>query len=144
MDIGYKVFDLAPSHFPQNHFDQDPTKTLEENKKALADYLEAEKQSSILDNKDVDGLILEIAIKQGYSLNYTTTKSSEFADNEVYLVRDGDKKMLVCCDDVFEKKSIENLSKFPETNLIVLKSSLDTDTKWKIEQKITPDRLFVF
>ena len=144
LDTGYKVFSLAPSNFPQNAFDQDPSKSEAENLQALQDYLDAEAQTSLLEETDVDSLILEIALKQGFSLHYQATRLTEFPDNTVYRVQDGDRQLLVCPDPDFQASSVEVLEQFPQTNLIVLKSALDTDTKWKIEQKITSDRLFTY
>lgn len=143
-DIGFKVLGLADSHFPENTFDQDPELSTEENLKNLEVYIQKESQSLLLDTKVIDGLILEIALKQGYDLSFVTTKVDTFKSNTIYLIEDETQKMLLCLDDAISKATVENLDNYQETNFVCLKSSLDTTNKWNIENTITKDRLFIF
>jgi adenine-specific DNA-methyltransferase len=143
LDIGFRVLTLADSHFPENTFNQDPELSEAENLASLENYIQKEMQYSLLDVDDVDGLTLEIALKQGFDLGYTATKITDFKSNTVYLIVDESQKMLLCLDTAITKETVENLNNHLEINFVCLKSALDTTNKWNIERIITKDRLFV-
>lgn len=94
LDLGFKVFKLAPSFFPENQFTPDPEKTEEENIKALDEYLEKTK-SQMKFEFDEEELLFEILLKDGFKLNFTKELISEIKENKVYKVMDGDKEALV-------------------------------------------------
>jgi adenine-specific DNA-methyltransferase len=69
---------------------------------------------------NIDELITEILIKNGFKLNYTLTKQEEFKKNEILLATDGDKGSLICLDVIFADETVEHFKTNIDQKLIVL------------------------
>ncbi len=71
LDIGFRLLELAKSHFPQNTFTPHPEKTEAENIKALEDHLAAAAQLRLFEEDEFHDVVTEIALKNGFGLFYT-------------------------------------------------------------------------
>jgi adenine-specific DNA-methyltransferase len=128
--LGFKVFQLVKSNFPRTEFKPDPNKSDEENLEALKEYIkEKERQQTFKFN--LDDLLTEILLKQGFLLNFTYEQKGEFTHNQIFHATDGEKKTLICLDEDLKLETIEQLK---ETNqkFICLERALDTTKKWNL------------
>jgi adenine-specific DNA-methyltransferase len=132
LDLGFKVFKLAPSFFPENQFTPDPEKTEEENIKALDEYLEKTK-SQMKFEFDEEELLFEILLKDGFKLNYTKKLIGEINKNKVYKVMDGEKEALICLDDSIENSTLKILEGMKDMRFICLERAVDTTKKWNLK-----------
>ncbi|HRI06012.1 MAG TPA: site-specific DNA-methyltransferase [Candidatus Dojkabacteria bacterium] len=131
-DLGFKVFTLSPSYFPENLFTPDPEKTEEENKKALAKYIE--EASTQLEFKfDEFDLMYEVLLKDGFTLNFKAGKLSEFPKNNIYKVTDGEKHALVTLDPDLKDETLQKLQSYTEERFICLERAVDTTKKWNLQ-----------
>lgn len=131
-DLGFKVFTLSPSYFPENLFTPDPEKTEEENKKALARYIE--EASTQLEFKfDEFDLMYEVLLKDGFTLNFKAEKLSEFTKNSIYKVTDGDKKAYVTLDSDLKDETLQKLKFYTEERFLCLERAVDTTRKWNLQ-----------
>ncbi|MBU1088361.1 site-specific DNA-methyltransferase [Patescibacteria group bacterium] len=76
LDVGFKVFKLSKSHFPENTFTPDPEKSHKENLKALETYIKKATLQKTLFKNSID-LIYEIALKDGFELTLKIKKIKE-------------------------------------------------------------------
>jgi len=132
LDLGFKVFKLAPSFFPENQFTPDPEKTEEENIEALDKYLEKIKSQTKFEF-DEEELLFEILLKDGFKLNFTKELIGEIKENKVYKVMDGDKEALVCLDDSIDSATLKILEKMKDMRFICLERAVDTTKKWNLK-----------
>ncbi|MXW32307.1 MAG: site-specific DNA-methyltransferase [Rhodothermaceae bacterium] len=70
-DVGFRVYRLTESYFPENRFKFDPSKSEKENIASLREHLEVASQSRIFDENEIADIITEISLKNGYGLFYT-------------------------------------------------------------------------
>ncbi len=130
-DLGFKVFTLSPSYFPENLFTPDPEKTEEENKKALAKYIE--EASTQLEFKfDEFDLMYEVLLKDGFTLNFKAEKLPEFTKNNIYKVTDGEKHAYVTLDGDLKDETLQKLQSYTEERFICLERAVDTTKKWNL------------
>ena len=141
-DTGFRVLELAKSHFPSNTFAPDPDKTEEENIKALEDHLKAAAQLRLFEEDEFNGVVTEIALKNGFGLFYTLERLHDFTSNAVYILTGNDKEALLCLDAHLDGATIVALTAFGEQQLIVLKAALDTTRKFEL-QTAFKDNLWV-
>lgn len=131
-DVGFKVFTLSPSYFPENLFTPDPEKTEEENKKALAKYIE--EASTQLEFKfDEFDLMYEVLLKDGFTLNFKAEKLSDFTKNNIYKVTDGEKHAYVTLDGDLKDDTLQKLLSYTEERFICLERAVDTTKKWNLQ-----------
>lgn len=131
-DLGFKVFTLSPSYFPENLFTPDPEKTEEENKKALAKYIE--EASTQLEFKfDEFDLMYEVLLKDGFTLNFKAEKLPEFTKNNIYKVTDGEKHAYVTLDGDLKDETLQKLQSYTEERFICLERAVDTTKKWNLQ-----------
>lgn len=135
IDTGFRVYRLSESHFPENLFKSDPDKSEAENLEALKAHIEKASQSSLFDEFDIEDIITEISLKNGYGLFFTLEQiKGEFADNTVYRLDGNGKDALLCLDPALKEKTIETLTaKHAEDQLIVTKQALDTAKTWTLQ-----------
>lgn len=133
LDVGFKVFKLATSHFPENTFAPDPDKSDEQNKKALEEYIKKAISQKSLFRDGVTDLVYEIALKDGFELTLKMEKVKEFDKNTVYRVTDNHKEALVCVDDSLEDATIRQLEKHKDSRFICLHTSVNTTKKWNAQ-----------
>jgi len=133
IDTGFKVFKLTYSHFPENLFTPDPDKSEEENVAAFNKYLQKVDQQVMFDFED-DKLLYEIALKDGFNLNFKIETLSEFDKNKVVKINDDVKEALVCLDQVIADTTVELLQQYKEKRFICLKRAVDTTKKWNLQQ----------
>lgn len=142
LDIGFRLLELAKSHFPQNTFTPDPEKTEAENIKALEDHLAAAAQLRIFEEDEFYGVVTEIALKNGFGLFYTLERLDTFTANAVHRLTGNDKSAILCLDGQLDGGTIEALKEHSDDQLIVLKASLDTTKKFEL-QTAFQDNLWV-
>ena len=141
-DGGFRVFSLKPSHFPQNTFSPDPEKSEEENIRALEVHLKAAAQLRLFAEDDFQGVVTEIALKNGFGLFYSLDQLETFDANAVYQLSGNDKSAILCLDAQLDGKTIEALKAHSDDQLIVLKAALDTTKKFEL-QTAFQDNLWV-
>ena len=132
LDKGFKVFKLVKSHFPRTEYAPEPDKTAEENVAALREYISV-KEAQLYSPLNKDRLITEILIKNGFQLNITQAKQTEFKKNDIQLVSDGRKEALICLDYDIHDDTVEYFKKNKDRKLIVLERALDTTKKWNLK-----------
>lgn len=133
--LGFKVFKLVKSNFPRVEYSPDPNKSEEENVDALKKYIR-NKEAQLRTVFNQDELITEILIKNGFKLNYTLTKQSQFAKNEVFLAVDGEKETLLCLDGTLDEETVDYFKTHTHQKLIVLERALDTTKKWNLKHSL--------
>ncbi|MFA6446698.1 MAG: site-specific DNA-methyltransferase [Patescibacteria group bacterium] len=133
VDTGFKVFRLARSLFPQNLFEINPDMTEEQKTKAWEEYLEKSKQAHLFDFKP-DELLVEIALKDGFDLNFKAEPIKEFKKNKVLDVSDGEKAALICLDENIQEDTIKGLEPYKERRFICLERAVDTTSKWNLKR----------
>ena len=143
LDAGFRVFQLSQSNFPENTFNPDPSKSEEENLKALESHLAAAAQKSIFDDDSFGSVVTEIALKFGFGLFYQTRHLAEdYPRNAVYRIDGNEKGALLCLDDDLHGETIEALKAHGDEQLIVAKSALDTTKKFELHNAFK-DNLWV-
>jgi adenine-specific DNA-methyltransferase len=140
-DIGFKVLRLSKSIFPQNLFEVDPDMTEAQKVKAWEEYLEKSKQSHLFDFKP-DELLVEIALKDGFNLNFKAEALKRFKKNKVLEVSDGEKTALVCLDENIQEDTIKDLESYKERRFICLERAVDSTRKWNLK-RMFGDNLWV-
>jgi adenine-specific DNA-methyltransferase len=128
---GFKVFKLGQSNYPENTFEFDPDKSESENKIAFDNYLKKAKQYSLFeDDENQIDVVFENIIKEGFSLN---SKISEvkIGNNNVFVVEDGGRKLLICLDRKVDNSTIKILtgSEYKNQVFICIDQALDDTDK---------------
>jgi adenine-specific DNA-methyltransferase len=141
VDIGFKVLRLAKSLFPQNLFEIDPDMTEKQKVKAWEEYLEKSKQAHLFDFKP-DELLVEIALKDGFDLNFKAEPVKGFKKNKVLDVSDGAKTALVCLDENIQEDTIKDLESYKERRFICLERAVNSTRKWNLK-RMFGDNLWV-
>ena len=131
-DIGFKVFTLSPSYFPENLFTPDPEKTEEENKKALAKYIK-EASTQLEFEFDEFDLLYEVLLKDGFALNFKAEKLTEFTKNNIYKVTDGEKRAYVTLDGDLKDETLQKLQDYTKERFLCLERAIDTTKKWNLQ-----------
>lgn len=132
LDLGFKVFTLAPSFFPENQFTPDPEKSEEENIKALNEYLKKVKDQMKFTFEEEE-LLYEIAVKDGFKLTFEKQIIEEIKENKVYKISDGEKEALVCLDDSITNTTLKILESMKDIRFICLERAVDTTKKWNLK-----------
>lgn len=132
LDLGFKVFKLAPSFFPENQFTPNPEKTEEENLQDLNEYLEKAK-SQMKFEFDEEELMFEILLKDGFKLNFSKEPIKEIGKNKVYKITDGEKEALICLDDSIDDSTLKILEEMKDMRFICLERAVDTTKKWNLK-----------
>lgn len=129
-DDGFKVFKLSESNYPENAFEFDPNKSEEENKKTFEGYLIKAKQSKLFDDTEVIDVVYENIVKEGLSLN-SKISETKLGENNVYIVSDGERRLLVCFDKKIDDKTVNELTgkDYKGKIFICLDNALDDSAK---------------
>jgi adenine-specific DNA-methyltransferase len=130
--LGFKVFKLAKSSFPRVEWAPDVDKTDEENIVSLKQYID-EKEAQLKTLFNQDELLTEILLKNGYQLNYTVVKQTEFEKNDIFLATDGIKTTLICLDGVIDMDTVTYFKKHTDKKFICLERALDTTKKYNLK-----------
>ena len=127
---GFKVFKLTESNYPENTFEFDPTKSEDENKKAFENYLAKAKQAKLFDDVKATDVVYENIVKEGLSLN-SKIEETKIGKNEVYVVSDGERQILVCLDKKIDDKTVSDLTSkdYKSKIFICLDNALDDSAK---------------
>jgi adenine-specific DNA-methyltransferase len=133
IDVGFKVYRLSKSLFPHNLFEVDPEMTEEQKTKAWEVYLEKAKQAHIFDYK-LDELLVEVALKDGFDLNFKSEPIKEFKRNKVLKISDEDKSAIVCLDETIHEDTVKGLEAYKDQRLICLERAVDTTSKWNLRR----------
>lgn len=138
--LGFKVFKLVKSNFPRVEWAPDVDKTEEENIVLLKKHI-TDKEAQMVTLFSKNGLISEILLKNGFQLNYKTSKQEQFTKNEILLATDGLKETLICLDDAIATETVDyfrNLANAENSakvipKLICLERALDTTKKYNLK-----------
>ena len=133
IDTGFRVYRLTDSHFSQNFFVHDATKSEAENMAALDAYLKTHSQKELFSATAFNDIVTEIALKNGYGLFYTLEKQTTFSRNKVYRLSGNDKAALLCLDDTLHEATVEALLEHSDEQLILPSHALDTTKKWTLQ-----------
>ncbi len=127
---GFKVFRLGASNYPENNFEFDPDKSEDENKKAFTSYLVKAKQSSLFDDENGLDVVYENIVKEGFSLN-SVIEERKLGKNNLYIVKDGERKIHICLDKTVDKDTIKELSdrNYKDSVFICIDNALDDTGK---------------
>ncbi|OGC81165.1 hypothetical protein A2943_00750 [Candidatus Adlerbacteria bacterium RIFCSPLOWO2_01_FULL_51_16] len=130
IEATFKTFKLAESNYPENAFEFDPTKSEEENKKTFESYLAKAKQAKLFDDTKAVDMVYENIVKEGLSLN-SKVNETKLGKNDVYVVSDGEKRLLVCLDKKIDDKTVSELTgkNYKGKVFICLDSALDDSAK---------------
>jgi adenine-specific DNA-methyltransferase len=142
LDLGFKVFTLSKSYFPENLFVSDPDKTEEENRKELERYLkDVSKQLDF--NFDEFDLMYEVLLKDGFNLNFKLEKLPEFTKNNIYKVTDSEKEAYITLDSELKEDTLEKLQKFTDSRFLCLERALNTTKKWNLQNMFGSNLLVI-
>ena len=135
IDTGFRVYRLTDSYFPENLFKSDPDKSEAENLAALKRHLEIASQANLFDEKDLDDIITELSLKNGYGLFFTLTPlHDDFPENKVYRLSGHDRNVLLCLDAELKQGTVETLTaNHTEDQVILSKYALDTAKNWTLQ-----------
>lgn len=136
-DSGFKVYRLRKSTFPRVEFTPDTAKTREENIEALKRYI-ADKEATMFPQIERDVIIDEVLMKNGFMFDRTVVKAAEFAENEVFRVRDSFKVALVCLDPAIRPNTVAWFQQHKTEPFICLELALDTTAKWNLRNALGP------
>lgn len=129
--IGFKVFKLGASNYPENNFDFDPEKSEAENQHAFRNYLAKAKQYKLFadDNNQID-IVYENIIKEGLSLN-SKVDETKIGKNSFFIAQDFDRKLYVCLDQKIESETVKALTgtDYKDRVFICLDQALDDTAK---------------
>jgi adenine-specific DNA-methyltransferase len=136
LDTGFRVYRLTDSHFPQNNFVHDITKSDAENKAVLDAYLAKGVQPTpLLPELSLPDIITEISLKNGYGVFFTLTRlNAAFPHNALYELDGNDKTALICLDESLHESTTQALTDHSERQLFLNRHALDTATKWVLHQ----------
>lgn len=141
-DRGYKVFRLTYSNFLENLFAPDPNKTEEENIKAFDAYIDKAEQTALFD-LEPEKLLYEIALKDGFTLNFKQELLKEFTDNVLIKIKDANKEVILCLDETITTKTVDQLASYGNNRFICLERAVDTTKKWYLGKAFNTNLLVV-
>jgi adenine-specific DNA-methyltransferase len=120
-DLGFRVFKLAESSYRQWHGleEKDGQKYTDE----MALFTDP-----LLAGWQPEGVIWEVALKEGYSLSSTVEALSEAKGNRVFRVTDPDREQsfCICLDDKLDNETVKSLT-LGKTDLFVCRDAALTD-----------------
>lgn len=125
-NLGFKVFKLGESNYPENQFEFDPDKSEDENQEAYEKYLARAEQGSLLKEVNETDIIYENIVKEGYSLNANVLKGPY----NIYTVMDGPRQFSICLDYQLGESTLKALMGLPKgTTFICFDNALDDSAK---------------
>jgi len=139
---GFKVYTLAKSNFPRVDFSPDSEKSQEENVELLRQYIK-EKEATFHFQFNKEDVFDEVLLKNGFMLDYSLTKQTEFEKNDVFLAKDNFKETLICLDPSIDPTTIDHFKSHKEHFFICLELALDTTKKWNLKHHLG-ERLIAF
>jgi adenine-specific DNA-methyltransferase len=145
IDAGFKVFTLEKSAFPRADFAPDPDATEAAQLAALKAFI-ADKEASLFNTLDAQGVRDEVLLKCGFQLDVQLTPIAEVTANTLYRARDQQtppREAIVCFDSQLDTTTLEWLGQQKGQRVIVLEAALDTTGKWNLHHQLG-DGLVVF
>ena len=109
VNLGFKVFKLAQSNYPENQFEYDPEMKEKENEKAYKAYLEKACQSDLFKKTNEIDWVYENIIKEGLSLNSKITEMT-IGKNKTLVAQDEKSEILICLDSNIADATVKALS----------------------------------
>ena len=146
IDTGFRVYRLAGSLFPENHYHYDPAMSEDENMAALEAHLKAAKRPELFDSKgkDTAGLIAELSLKNGYGLFFTLSEIDDsFAGNTVYRLRGNNREILLCLDSTLRKETVNTLVEQCSDQQLILSDAALNSSNRRVLQRAFGDNLMV-
>jgi adenine-specific DNA-methyltransferase len=132
LDLGFKVYKLARSHFKQwqNYYGESIEKI---------DELFAEFADALVPNwrQIENGLLTEILLMEGYPLQSAVTPLPEYPENTVYLVQSEfhANRLLVCLDEKLSPSTVSSLTLAANDTFVCLDSAIDNQFKSRLADK---------
>ena len=129
-DLGFRVYRLDRSHFkPWTDYTGDDVDALQ----AKFDLFE----DPLVDGWQPDNLLVEIMLVEGFPLDSTVTRQSQFTANDVRLVESDfhEHRLWVCLDQRIEPATIQALALADNDIFICLDSALDDETKLRLSDR---------
>jgi adenine-specific DNA-methyltransferase len=145
IDAGFKVFTLEKSAFPRANFAPDPDANEAVQLAALKAFI-ADKEASLFNTLDAQGVRDEVLLKCGFQLDVQLTPIAEVTANPLYRARDQQtppREAIVCFDSQLDTTTLEWLGQQKGQRVIVLEAALDTTGKWNLHHQLG-DGLVVF
>jgi len=132
LDLGFKVFKLARSHFkPWENYHGESVKKIEE--------LFAEFVTPLVPEwrKIENGLLTEILLLEGFTLDSVIAPVPAYTENRIVEVSTDfhEHRLLVCLDDQIEEATVKALTLRENDSFICLDSAIDTQTKSRLADK---------
>lgn len=132
LDLGFKVYKLARSHYrPWQNYHGESVEKIEE---LFADAV----TPLVPEWRQVEnGLLTEIILLEGFPLDSTVKALEDFTANSVVEVTSGfhQHRLVVCLDDRIAAATVESLSLGDNDHFICLDSAVDTQTKTRLADK---------
>jgi adenine-specific DNA-methyltransferase len=94
-------------------------------------------ESPLVDGWKPDDLLVEIMLMEGFPLDSTVTRQSQFAANDVRLVESDfhEHRLWVCLDQRIEPATASALAMADNDVFICLDSALDDETKLRLSDR---------
>lgn len=137
LDIGFKVFKLSKTNFTKYQAG------IGTDEKALNNTLFAFEQQTtpLIDNWNVDDVITEIILRQGFALDCTIEEMKDFSKNKIVRIKDsegvGSKSIIlyVCLDESIEPSTIDALQLQDNEKFICLDSAINDEKYAQLSDK---------
>ena len=132
LDLGFKVYKLARSHFkPWENYHGESVEKIEE---LFAEYV-----TPLVPEwrKIENGLLTEILLLEGFPLDSVITPLSAYGENRVVEISSSfhEHRLVVCLDDTIEAATVKNLALRENDSFVCLDSAIDTETKTRLADK---------
>jgi len=132
LDLGFKVYKLARSHFkPWENYHGESVEKIEE---LFAEYV-----TPLVPEwrKIENGLLTEILLLEGFPLDSVITPLSAYGENRVVEISSGfhEHRLIVCLDDTIEVATVKALALRENDSFVCLDSAIDTETKTRLADK---------
>jgi adenine-specific DNA-methyltransferase len=127
-DLGFKVFKLAPSNYKQWNVDAGgspaPKPTPEEYATQAAMFLDP-----LVDGWQLENVIYEVALKEGYGLNCHVERVASMTDATIYRVADPDQEQAfyICLDDSLRLDALKPLDLHRDDLFVCRDRALDDE-----------------
>ena len=139
LDVGFKVYRLAKSNIKTykstNGSDQQALKlaieAMENQVKPLRDDFDMN------NSNDVQGLLVEIILRQGFALDSKIEKITSVAGNTIYRIVDDGRPIIlhVCLDEKIKPETVKNIAFEEEDKFVCLNAAIDNELYAQLSDK---------
>ncbi len=132
IDLGFKVFELNKSNYKIWEDIDSEDEQREQKLKSLIKLFE----NSLIDNWELDDVLNEAILKEGYDLN-CRIEEIKIKENTFLKVSDEERFFILCLDKEIKEENIENLNLGKDNLFICLDESLTTSNKLNLDETLT-------